>query len=87
MLGAEDDLVLCAGELLRLDLSLFGVFLSPLVSSFFPADFSVSKQKHIYMYVKVQLGFINILSRGATVFHRPVKHFELNFFIKFVKLQ
>ena len=37
--------MLCAGELLRLDFSLFGVFLSPLVSSLFPPDFSVSQQK------------------------------------------
>lgn len=42
VLGAEDDdFVLCAGELLLLDFSLFGVFLSPLVSSLFPPDFSV----------------------------------------------
>ena len=48
--GAEedDDFVLCVGELLRLDFSLFGVFLSPLGSSLFPLDFSVSREKHIY---------------------------------------
>ena len=41
VLGVEDDFVLDVGELLRLDFSLFGVFLSPLVSSLFPPDFSV----------------------------------------------
>ena len=40
--GADDeDFVLGDGELLRLDLSLFGVFLSPF-SSGFPPDFSLS---------------------------------------------
>ena len=36
-----EDFAFSAGELLRLDLSLFGVFLSVLDSSFFPPDFSV----------------------------------------------
>lgn len=40
----DDDLVLCAGELLRLDFSLFGVFLSPF-SSVLPPDFSLFGKK------------------------------------------
>ena len=50
--------MLCAGELLRLDFSLFGVFLSPLVSSLFPPDFSVSRQKQRSYKVELQLALL-----------------------------
>lgn len=58
VVGADDDFVLCAGELLRLDLSLFGVFLSPLVSSLFPPDFSVSWKKCTLRHTVASTGYM-----------------------------